>query len=238
MARFFVPTDAIEDTTAVIRGGDVLHITKVLRMKQGDTLTVCDGEKTDYFCEIAQTSKKEIILNILERTDNKCEPDCRVTLYQGVPKGAKMEYLIQKCVEVGIYRIVPVMTERTIAKGENKNERWNKVAEEAAKQSGRGIVPEVLPVMGFDDALDKMAGHEISIMPYEEEENRTLRSVLRGKTPSDIGVMIGPEGGFSENETKKAQEVGAVLVTLGKRILRTETAGMAVLSNIMYEFEQ
>lgn len=238
MSRFFVSKEAIGSRTALITGEDVIHIGRVLRMREGDTIILCDGEKNDYLCEIAEISKKEIKCNIIEKRRNNCEPSLNVALYQGVPKGAKMEYLIQKCVEMGVYRIVPVITERTIARGENKTERWNKVAMEAAKQSGRGIIPQVTSPVDFSEALAEMIKNELAIMPYEGEEHKILRSILRGSPPASIGVMIGPEGGFSEAEVNLARSAGAKVATLGKRILRTETAGMFVLSSIMYELDE
>ena len=237
MARFFVDKKNISENSILIDGEDVLHISRVLRMRVGDTLTVCDGEKCDYFCEILEITKKEVVCKILERCDNQNECACAVTLYQGVPKGSKMDLIIQKCVEMGAVKIVPFISERTVASAKGKFDRFQKIALEAAKQSGRGIIPEISEIVSFEDALSLLSQNELPIMAYESCDGRTLKDALRGKSPKTIGIMIGPEGGFSESEVLKAKEQGAEIVSLGKRILRTETAGLSVISNIIYEIE-
>ena len=237
MARFFVDKKNISKESILIDGEDVLHISRVLRMREGDTLTVCDGEKCDYLCEILGISKKEIVCKILEKFVNQNECDCAVTLYQGVPKGSKMDLIIQKCVEMGAVKIVPFISERTVASAKGKFDRFQKIALEAAKQSGRGIVPEISEIVSFEEALSLLSQNELSLMAYEACDGRTLKDALRGKTPKTIGIMIGPEGGFAESEVLKAKERGTEIVSLGKRILRTETAGLSVISNIIYEIE-
>ena len=237
MARFFVDKKNISEKSILIDGEDVLHISRVLRMREGDTLTVCDGEKCDYLCEISEISKKEIVCKILERCDNQNECACAVTLYQGVPKGAKMDLIIQKCVEMGAVKIIPFISERTVASAKGKFDRFQKIATEAAKQSGRGIVPEISEIVSFEEALSLLSQNELSLMAYENCDGKTLKDALRGKNPKTIGIMIGPEGGFAESEVLKAKELGAEIVSLGKRILRTETAGLSVISNIIYEIE-
>lgn len=235
MPRFF--TKNINENTAVIEGEDVSHISRVLRMTEGEELTLCDGEGNDYTCKITEITKKSITCEVLSKIKNQSEPECRVTLFQALPKGAKMEYIIQKCVEIGVCEIVPMMTRRVIGKPSDKGERWNKVSEEAAKQSGRGIIPKVLPPVSFKEALEQMKNCDLSVMPYECEQETHLLDVLRGKTPKTVGIMIGPEGGFDPDEVAAVQKEGIKTVTLGKRILRTETAGLSVVSNIMYEYK-
>lgn len=235
MPRFF--TKNINENTAVIEGEDVSHISRVLRMTEGEELTLCDGEGNDYTCKITEITKKSITCEVLSKIKNQSEPECRVTLFQALPKGAKMEYIIQKCVEIGVCEIVPMMTRRVIGKPSDKGERWNKVSEEAAKQSGRGIIPKVLPPVSFKEALEQMKNCDLAVMPYECEQETHLLDVLRGKTPKTVGIMIGPEGGFDPDEVAAVQKEGIKTVTLGKRILRTETAGLSVVSNIMYEYK-
>jgi len=237
MSRFFVSKNNISDKRILIDGEDVLHISRVLRMREGDELTICDGDKTDYLCKISSISKKEVICDIITRIENQNESDVLVTLYQGVPKGAKMDLIIQKCVELGAVKIVPFNSRRTVAAAKGKFDRFQKISLEAAKQSGRGIVPEITAPVDFDEALQDMLKNDIAIMAYEDCKDITLKDALRGKTPKSVGIMIGPEGGFDPEEAAAAKEKGAALVSLGKRILRTETAGLSVISNIMYELQ-
>ncbi|HHX59074.1 MAG TPA: 16S rRNA (uracil(1498)-N(3))-methyltransferase [Candidatus Moranbacteria bacterium] len=235
MSRFFVSKENIGEFIK-ITGDDVLHIGKVLRMREGDALTVCDGDRADYECKILEITKKEVICSIVSKHENTSEPSAEIILFQGIPKGAKMELVIQKCVEIGVTRIVPFISERTVAKSLGKNERWKKIAEEAAKQSGRGIIPVVEAPVSFEHAISRLLEFDLPILAYEEEKNVYLKDVLRGKTPKKIGILIGPEGGLDAGEAELARKKGVFVVTLGKRILRTETAGMVVISNIIYEY--
>ncbi len=237
MARFFVPQDAISDGKIYIRGEDVTHITRVLRMREGDTFTVCDGASTEYSCKLSEADKKTVTAEILEKRECTVEPPCAVTLYQGIPKGAKLDYIVQKCVEIGVTRIVPMTTARVVKEGSPKSERLSKIALEAAKQSGRGIVPKVGPSVSFAEAVEEAAGAELALIPYECEKERSLKAVLRDKKPRTVSVLIGPEGGFTEEEIQKARQAGLAVVTLGRRILRTETAGPVTCGNILYEIE-
>ena len=237
MSRFFVSKNNISDKSILIDGEDVLHISRVLRMREGDELTICDGDKTDYLCKISSISKKEVICDIISREENQNESDVLVTLYQGVPKGAKMDLIIQKCVELGAVKIVPFNSRRTVAAAKGKFDRFQKISLEAAKQSGRGIIPEIAAPVDFDEALQDILKNDIAIMAYEDCKDITLKDALRGKAPKSVGIMIGPEGGFDPAEAAAAKEKGAALVSLGKRILRTETAGLSVISNIMYELQ-
>lgn len=242
MPRFFTARENISETQLVIDNDDVNHISRVLRLGAGDTIAVCDGRGLDYKAEIETIEDKKIICKILEKTKSASEPDVKVTLFQGLPKASKMDYIIQKTTELGITRIVPCALSRCVVKLENKKaeakktERWQKVAEAAAKQSGRGIIPEIAMPVTLDAAIEEMKKCDICFAPYECEEETSLKSVLLSETePKTVGYIIGPEGGFDLSEIEKIKDAGIKTITLGKRILRTETAGEAVLSMLMYE---
>jgi len=244
MPKFFVDPSSINDTYIFITGEDVNHITKVLRLSLNDIIIICDGQGNDYKAAIDEIGRKEVKARILERTVSKSEPDIQVVLFQGLPKSDKMEYIIQKTTELGVSEIVPVITKRTVVKindkkaEKNKLERWQKIAVEAAKQSNRGRIPYVSPPVLFDRAIELMKEADLRIMPYEKETTNPLKDVLVNKTGiKKIGIFIGPEGGFDDEEVEKACESGIDTVTLGPRILRTETAGVAVLSIVMYQYE-
>lgn len=239
MPRFFAEPENINGNIITLYSDDAAHISRVLRGKAGDILTVCDGKGNDYTAEITSVSDKSVTLEIKETFVTKSEPSVRITLYQGLPKGDKIETIIQKCVELGVCGIVPVNTERCIVKidknKENKKmERWRKIAESAAKQSGRGIIPSVGQVVSFENALKEASSMDGAVIPYELEEKNGLKSFLDGFKGESLAVFIGPEGGFSIDEIEKAVKSGVVPVTLGKRILRTETAGMAAVANILF----
>lgn len=242
MPRFFVPTENIGENEIVIDSEDVAHISRVLRLNKGDELTVCDGRGNDYTARIDKTEKDKIICAILERHDSMSEPPVKVTLYQGIPKGTKMDYIIQKTTELGVSDIVPVEMRRCVAKiGDGKSEakkleRWNKISAEAAKQSQRGIIPRVHGVMKFDEAIGAMKQADLCFAPYECEEKTSLKEILTGNGDiKTLAFMIGPEGGYDLMEAEKLRTAGIETVTLGRRILRTETAGEAALAMIMYE---
>lgn len=239
MPRFFAEPENINGNIITLYSDDAVHISRVLRGKAGDILTVCDGKGNDYTAEITSVSDKSVTLEIKETFVTKSEPSVRITLYQGLPKGDKMETIIQKCVELGVCGIVPVNTERCIVKidknKENKKmERWRKIAESAAKQSGRGIIPSMGQVVSFENALKEASSMDGAVIPYELEEKNGLKSFLDGFKGESLAVFIGPEGGFSIDEIEKAVKSGVIPVTLGKRILRTETAGMAAVANILF----
>lgn len=242
MPRFFVPKEKIDDKRIVIDSEDVAHITRVLRLGIGDKLTVCDGRGYDYNAEISEISKKEIICEILEKNNSETEANISVTLFQGIPKGSKMEYIIQKTTEMGITDIVPVSMTRCVSKVEDRKseqkklERWQKIAVEASKQSQRGIVPKIHNILSFKDAILKMKEADLYFAPYECEEDNKLRNVLKSKQNIQTAAfMIGPEGGYDLMEIEKLKEEKIPTVTLGKRILRTETAPLAVTAMLMYE---
>ncbi|WP_304509314.1 16S rRNA (uracil(1498)-N(3))-methyltransferase [Anaerotignum sp.] len=239
MPKFFVEAYQIQNNLIHMTGEDAKHIKTVLRSREGEEITVCDGMGTDYFCRISALDEG-VTAEIIRSQPCQSEPKTRITLYQGLPKADKMELIIQKCVELGVDRIVAVSTERCIVKldkkEEKKLERWQKIAESAAKQSGRGKIPQIAPkVLRFSQAVEEVKTLSGAIIPYEKEENRGIRSFVEGFVGEEIGVFIGPEGGFTEEEIQAAMDAGVLPVTLGKRILRTETAGMAAIAILLYE---
>lgn len=244
MYHFFVREEQVSGETAVITGPDVNHIKNVLRMKPGEKILLNTGGDWDYLCEIREIGKEEVTLSVVSENRNVSELPSKITLYQGLPKSDKMEWIIQKAVELGVYRIVPVLTKRVIVKWDErksaeKTRRSSGIAEAAAKQSGRNIVPEVTEPFSWDRALQDAAGNEVRLIPYEladdMEETRKIISSL--KPGQSVAVFIGPEGGFEETEIREAEAAGFQPVTLGKRILRTETAGLVMLSLLMAELE-
>lgn len=242
MHKFFVPKENITEETIVITGDDVKHISKVLRLKTNDIINVSDGYGTEYICSISLIDKKEVVCSIVEKYKNESESPLNITLFQGLPKSQKMDLIVQKGVEIGINEIKTVITDRVVVKTEsrdisNKIERWNKIAREAAKQSGRGNILEVHSPIGFKEAMENLLEFDLVVMPYENQEGIGLRKVLREKCPEakNIAIFIGPEGGFEEEEVKIAIEKGVEVVTLGPRILRTETAGFVASTIILYE---
>lgn len=237
MANFYIEKTAINGDTAIISGEEAQHISRVLRMKKGDGVTLCDGEGSFYEAVLECFDEKSVTARILSSRKAETEPDVKITVFQGVPKNPKLETIVQKLTEIGAVRLVPVDTVRAVAKldKENKVERLRKIAREAAKQSKRGIIPEVSSPISFKAAVEEAARADVAIIPYEEEREVSLKKALLGKSPKTVSVMIGPEGGFDKEEIKLAQEKGITSVTLGKRILRTETAPLAVASAILYE---
>lgn len=243
MRRFFTEPQNIKGNIATICE-DATHITKVLRMKSGEQILVFDGTGYEYICELLSVDTDKCEAKILSSKFSEQEPETRVIIYQGIPKSGKMESIIQKSVELGVHSIVPVAMDRCVSKLEagkkqdDKISRWNKVAVEAAKQCGRGILPTVEAPMNFAEAIDKMSKAQLSIMPYEilaGSEASNLKTVLSENSATEISVIIGPEGGFSENEADLAEKSGIKLVGLGPRILRTETVSSAILAIIMYQ---
>ncbi len=240
MPKFFVAPEKVSGERITVDTEDISHIKKVLRLNIGDEIIISDSCGTDYVTEIEEISDRAVICRVKEKSKNDTEPDIAVTLYQALPKASKMEFIIQKTTELGIVRIVPCALTRCVVKLDGKDaqkkcERWQKIADEAAKQSGRGILPEIAPVMTFRDAVEDMKKADLCFVPYESAEDIKLRDIITSKPCKAVSFMIGPEGGFSPEEAAYLECQGIPLVTLGKRILRTETAGMAVLSMIMYE---
>lgn len=242
MPKFFVEPSKISNDIITIDTEDVNHITRVLRMKIGDKITVCDSIGYDYTAEIFEINQSCILCRELEKTKSDTEPALKVVLFQGIPKGSKMEYIIQKTTELGIFKIVPVSMSRCVSKienkkdGDRKRERWQKISESAAKQSGRGIVPEISAPVAFEAAIQALSECDLAFAPYECEQDNSIKKVIKGINGNKtVGFIIGPEGGFAPEEIDKLTKLGISSVTLGKRILRTETAGEAVLSMLMYE---
>lgn len=245
MHRFFVDKQNIQEENDVIivtDSDDVKHIAKVLRLKEKDEIEICDANNNEYIGEICYLDKSGIKLKILTKHRTLTESDVEVTLFQGIPKASKMDYIIQKCTEMGVHAIVPVITERTIVQIKDKKtegkkvERWQKVAEEAAKQSKRGIIPKILEPLSFNELLNSISDYDLMLVPYEKELKSSMRQVFKHKKLMNrIGIIVGPEGGFEENEIEAAKDCGVIPVTLGPRILRTETAGLISLSIVMYE---
>ncbi len=237
MANFYITKEQIADNTALITGEEAQHISRVLRMKKGDNVTLCDGEGTFYDAVLCDFQEKSVKAEILSSRRAETEPSVQITLYQGVPKNPKLETIVQKATEIGVVRIVPMDTKRAVAKLDKsaKVDRLRKIAREAAKQSKRGIVPVVCDAVSFKEAVKEAAKADIAIIPYEEETQTSLKKALQEKEAQTISIMIGPEGGFEKDEVLFAKENGIVSVTLGKRILRTETAGLAVSAAVLYE---
>jgi 16S rRNA (uracil1498-N3)-methyltransferase len=235
----------INNDKIIITGTDVNHIKNVLRMRPGDELIICNGQGKDFYCIIECESDSQIITNIKEAHNTDTELESKLYLFQGVPKKDKMEFIIQKAVELGVYEIIPVMTHRTVVKIEDKKkelkkvERWQSIATSAGKQSNRGIIPMVTETKTWKEALAYSKTLDCRVIPYENAENievtrEIIRNINRGQS---VGIFIGPEGGFEESEIKLALEAEIRPITLGRRILRTETAGLAVLAAIMLQIE-
>ena len=243
MRRFFTEPQNIAGNTAYIFE-DARHIEKALRMSVGDELIVFDGSGFEYTARLTEISKNRCTAEITEKRESLSEPKVKITLFQALPKAGKMETVIQKAVELGVYEIVPVITERCVTKIANaaaaaeKAARWNKVSVEAAKQCGRGIIPKVCLPLRFEDAIGMMQKAEVAILPYEELGHggeKGLRGALAAvPNAASYSVMVGPEGGFSDREAEYARENGISLVGLGKRILRTETVASAIIPVIMF----
>ena len=245
MHRFFAEPGQIGEKEIVITGADVNHIRNVLRMRTGEEVLIADGRGAEYRCKLTDLSENEVRAQILWKLDGNAELASAVTLFQGLPKSDKMDLIVQKCVELGVDRIVPVSTKRAVVKLDAKKEetrlkRWNTISESAAKQSGRGVIPAVSGVMSFEKALEEAKKLEVLLIPYERAEHmaETRRVMGEIRPGQSVGVFIGPEGGFEESEVEEAVAAGARAITLGRRILRTETAGLAVMAMLGYLLEE
>lgn len=241
MPRFFIKPEEVRGNSILITGEDVNHIKNVLRLRTGEEVILADGRGTDYTVELERFEPGCIVTKVIDSKTNASEPLLEVTLYQGLPKSDKMDLIIQKGIELGVSRIVPVMTERTVVRIDNRKDadtkvaRWQRIALEAAKQSNRGRVPAVEYPITFQEALKRASDMQLRIIPYEKETGKGLKQLLANGTITSAAVFIGPEGGFTGKEVENAIQAGITPVTLGPRILRTETAGIAVLSILMYE---
>lgn len=240
MYRFFCDTDG-ENVT--VTGEDAHHISNVLRMGKGEQITVCCGDGLDYISEITDISKDKVFAKVIKTKPSGGESNIKITLFQGLPKGEKFDAVIQKSIELGVFEIVPLMLNRCVVridekKKDAKTQRWNKIALSAAKQCGRGIVPQVKFPVKIKEAAELMKSFDLVIVAYEEEKEITLKNVLSScGNISNIAVVIGPEGGIEKEELRYLIEnAGGKSVTLGERILRTETAPISLISMIMYHF--
>ncbi len=246
MYQFFVEPHQISDKTVRIEGQDVNHIKNVLRMKVGEELSVSNGvDGKEYRCGIVAIDEECITCELRFIKEDGVELPSQVYLFQGLPKADKMELIIQKAVELGVYAVVPVSTKRCVVKLDDKKakskiSRWQGISEAAAKQSKRRIVPEIMDVMSFKEALNFVKDFEIKLIPYElaEDMSKTKEIIDALQSGQKIAIFIGPEGGFEESEVEAAMNMGVQPITLGKRILRTETAGFTVMSWIMYRLEE
>ena len=235
MNRFYVLPEFISQNTVTITGQDVNHIKNVLRLRTDDRIICFDGKGMEYLCSITGIEKDSVRTEIISSKKADTEPAVKITLAQGLPKSSKMDYIIQKSVELGVFKIIPLITERAVAKGE-KIERWRKIAKESSEQCGRAMIPEISPVLNFKEFLNISTHFDLKLIPWENEKQISLKSVLKEHpNTNSIALLIGPEGGFSAQEVKEAVEKGFKPVSLGKRILRTETASLAALAMISYE---
>ena len=243
MPKFFVRQDAVDQNKITIVGDDAFHISRALRMAKGERVTVCDMQRNEYDCVLSEFNQDNVVAEIISTKKIDNEPLVKTYLFQALPKGDKLDTVIQKSVECGVFEITPFESERCVAKSKpdaeaRKTERRNRIALEAAKQCGRGYVPAVNPTVSFETAIEKASECDLCIFCYEGEENLSLKELLReSRGVESIAVFIGSEGGFSLDEVKRASERGMKSVSLGKRILRTETASGFVLGCIVYETE-
>lgn len=248
MHHFFVTPEKIdlESSKIYITGSDVNHIKNVLRMKAGEEMLISDGNGKDYMCELKEFNEQgEVIACIKDDVFKGTELPSKIYLFQGLPKSDKMELIIQKAVELGAYEIIPVSTKRSIVKLDKKKEqskinRWNEISKSAAKQSRRSIIPKVNNVMSFKEAVAYAKELDINLIPYENYKDMSETKDIISKVDKEmnIGIFIGPEGGFEEEEVSFAVENDVKRISLGKRILRTETAGLMIISVLMYKLEE
>ena len=244
MYHFFVEEKQVNGENAYISGSDVNHIVNVLRMKIGEELLISVKGDWDYLCKIEEIENDRVNLKVLESMEQR-ELPIKLTLLQGIPKSDKLEMIIQKAIELGVSNIIPVKTNRVVVRIDEKKtqakvNRWNAIAESAAKQSKRSIIPKVLKPQTIDNALEIVKDYGVKLLPYENADGiKKTKDILNSlDSKNNIAVFIGPEGGFEEAEVKKSTDSGFEVITLGKRILRTETAGLALLSNIMIRLEE
>ena len=254
MYKFFVPNTQIKENEIYITGTDVNHISNVLRLKLNDKILISSKDENQeiertYVSQIIKFSKDSVVCKIIDIVAKSVESNINIDLFQGLPKADKMEYIIQKTTELGVKKIIPVNMSRCVVKIDNKSEgkkitRWQKIAEVAAKQSKRDVIPKIENILKIEDICKNIDKYDIILLAYENESNITLKDellTLKKNINSDkklnIGIVIGPEGGLSDIEVDKLIKANAKRVSLGKRILRTETAPIVMISDIIYEFE-
>ncbi len=240
MFRYFCTDENVDNNKVTVEGGDAKHLKTILRAQQGDRISVVTESK-EYIAEILTVNKENLICNLIEEIFNNNETKINITLCQGIPKQTKMESIIQQNVELGVKNFIPLITERAVVKlnekdrEEKKLDRWQKIAKESAKQSKRNIIPVVEPIMTVKELAEKLRNEDaLVLVPYELEDVKLLKDVLI-ETKQNYYIVIGPEGGFDIKEIEMFQKIGAHIVTLGKRILRTETAGVVTVAAVMYE---
>ena len=237
MQHFFVDASQVSEETIRIEGSDVNHMKNVLRMRIGEEVTVSDGQGKEYLCQVRDFEEEQVQLKIVETKASDAELPSKIYLFQGLPKGDKMEFIVQKAVELGVSRIVPYLSKNCVSrpdKTEKKVERWRKIAAEAAKQCGRGRLPEVAAVVPVAQAIVQAAQSETALFFYENEKRTGLHDALAGGVKDTVSLMVGPEGGFDPAEAKAAVDAGLQSVSLGTRILRCETAPIAALAAVLY----
>ena len=250
MPKFFVKNNQVSENEIYIVGNDVNHIKNVLRMKVGDRFNVCDEDYSEnYLAEIEDFKNDIILCKVVEKIENKAESNVEICIYQGLPKADKMELIIQKSVELGVKEIVPVEMKRSVVKltgkdRDKKIDRWQKIAEVAAKQCGRDVIPKISSVASVREIAENFKNFNLVFLCYEKEDKLLFKHAIENfkekNTPDDykIAVVIGPEGGIDESEVELMKANGATVVSLGNRILRTETVALYCASIIMYEFER
>ena len=251
MPKFFVENNQIKNDTIYIKDKDVNHIKKVLRKNIEDEITICnENTKQDYLCKIINIEENEIICKILKELETNVESNIEVSIFQGLPKADKMELIIQKSVELGVQDITPIEMKRCVVKLKEKDktkkiERWQKISEVAAKQCGRNYIPKINNIENLKEISEKIKDYDVVLVAYEEEKENTLKNELKllkkdnkeNNKKIKIAIVIGPEGGMDKEEINTLEKNGAKIITLGKRILRTETVALNILSIIMYELE-
>ncbi|MBL4935174.1 16S rRNA (uracil(1498)-N(3))-methyltransferase [Clostridium sp. YIM B02515] len=241
MHKFFVQREFITEDTAIIEGDDVKHIYKVLRLETGDKVSINDCQGNEYLGDINEINKKQVIVNLLEKLPINNESPVNIHLYQGLPKSTKMDLIVQKATELGVKEVTPVVTERVVVKSElsefKKVDRWNRIALEACKQSKRSLLPVINTPIEFDELVNNLNNMDLIVVPYENEDGYGIKNIVSdlNKNIKNIAVVIGPEGGFEDREIEILRSINAHIVTLGPRILRTETAGFVCVAMLMYE---
>ena len=246
MPKFFIDNTQITNNQIIITGQDVRHITSVLRLELGDKINVCNKDNGDNFiAEIRDVKKEIIICEVLEKVNKVETQNVEITIFQGLPKADKMELIIQKCTELGVKEIFPVEMERCVVKLDSKSEikkieRWQRIAEAASKQCRRNNICKINSPTNIQSICSIINDYDILLVPYEDENNNSFKSVLQNNKKDNIkiGIVIGPEGGFDLKEIEELKRHGANIITLGNRILRTETVAVAMTSAIMYEFNE
>ena len=239
MIRFFVEPEAMQETSVALTGENAKHA-KVLRLKCGEEVLLCDGQGRGCLCAVTDVTDGRIGLNVLQRRDSDTEAKVLVSVYMAYPKADKLEHVIQKATELGAYEIIAFPSARCISKPDDKSlakklERWQKIAASAAEQSGRGRIPQVLTLPSYKAALERAAEADQALLFYENERATTLRMALKSHPYHTVSLLTGPEGGLEEKEVQQAMEAGLSVCTLGKRILRCETAPLCALSAVMYD---